>query len=92
MNKIKTKYNKDFPGLYKDELNFLCSVVLIQRLWRQKRIKDLINEYISPKNKDEVNISAYSHREVNVSKLDQTIATQERTSELIRKYHLNINS
>jgi hypothetical protein len=73
--------------LKKRELKFLCSVILIQRLWRQRRIKNLISEFISPRGNIDHNISADSHREANTSKLDLTITTQERTSELIKKYH-----
>lgn len=87
------KYRKEFPGLKKAELKFLCSIVYIQRLWRQRRIKNIISEFFSPRVTIEQNISLDSHRETNNSKLDLTTTTQEQTSELIRKYHhLSISS
>lgn len=81
------KYQREFPGLGEAELRFLCSVVFIQRLWRQRKIKSIISEYLSPRVAIEQNISLDSHRETNNSKLDLTTTTQEQTSELIRKYH-----
>jgi hypothetical protein len=70
------KYRKDLPGLKKVELRFLCSIVLIQRLWRQRRIKHLISEYISPRVNIDQNYSIDSHRETMTSKLDLTTTTQ----------------
>lgn len=78
--KINEKYMKELPGLKKRELKFLCSIVLIQRLWRQHKIKNFISEFLSPRvNTIEPIISADSHREANTSKLDITITTQEHT-------------
>lgn len=47
--KVVDKYRRDFPGLGNTELHFLCSVVFIQRMWRQRRIKNIISEYLSPR-------------------------------------------
>lgn len=82
-----------FPGLCSSELNFLCSIVFIQRIWRERKIKNIISVYLSPRAPIEQHISLDSHRETNNSKLDLTTTTQEMTSELIRKHHqLSISS
>ena len=47
--KVYEKYQRDFPGLKRAELKFLCSIVFIQRLWRQRRIKNIISEFLSPR-------------------------------------------
>ena len=65
--------------------------MLIQRLWRQRKIQNLISEFISPRSNPDCNITTEIQRENNVSKLETTGASQEQTSELIRKYH-NISS
>ena len=91
--KVLEKYRREFPGLGATELDFLCSIVFIQRLWRQRRIKNIISEYLSPRVAIEQHTSLDSHRETNNSKLDLTTTTQEMTSELIRKHHhLSISS
>lgn len=71
------------------ELKFLCCIVMIQRLWRQRRTKHFISDFIMAKRKIETNISADSHRITN--KLDITLTTQENTAELLRKYN-NLNT
>jgi hypothetical protein len=62
-------------------------MVLVQRLWRQRKIKTLISEFISPRSALDQNLTVDSQRDQTLSKLDTTATTQEQTSELIRKYH-----
>ena len=75
-------YWKDLSYLKLQEKRFCCSIILVQRLWRQRWTKRLIRDFITPRNKD-------SARETNfsTSKLD-LLATQEHTSELIKKYNV----
>ena len=40
--KIKAKYRKVYPSLQKSELKVLSAIILIQRLWRQKKVKEMI--------------------------------------------------
>lgn len=40
--KIKQKYYKMYPNLASAEMKVLSAIVLIQRLWRQKKVKDMI--------------------------------------------------
>ena len=47
--KVKEKYRKTFPKLKGNELKVLSAIVLIQRLWRQKKVKDMIGEFLSPR-------------------------------------------
>ena len=47
--KIQDKYRKELPSLKMTELRFFVSIVLIQRLWRQRRIKRIISDFISPR-------------------------------------------
>ena len=42
-DKIAEKYKRELPSLKIYEIKFYCSIVLIQRLWRQKRIKNFIS-------------------------------------------------
>jgi hypothetical protein len=86
--KIQDRYRKELPNLKHAELKFFCSMVLVQRLWRQRKIKSLISEFISPRSSNlDQNLTVDSQREQSLSKLDTTATTQEQTSELIRKYH-----
>lgn len=69
-------------------MSFLCSIVLIQRLWRQSRIKKFINDFISPRSNPECNITGDLGRDSSSPPhLDYTLTTEAQTSELIRKYH-----
>lgn len=81
--KVQEKYYKELPNLKPSELKFYCAIVLVQRLWRQRKIKSLISEFITPRHHHETHIN----RLANTSKLDITTTTQEQTEELIRKYH-----
>ena len=47
--KIKEKYKKTFPKLKIPELKVLSAIVLIQRLWRQRKVKEMIGEFLSPR-------------------------------------------
>ena len=47
--KIKHKYNKMYPKLAEDELKVLAAIVLTQRMLRQKKVKDMIGEFLSPR-------------------------------------------
>lgn len=49
--KIKERYAKYFPNLKSQEQRLLCAVILIQRLWRQKKVKLMIGEFLSPRHK-----------------------------------------
>lgn len=48
-NKIKEKYKKTFPNLKTSELKVLSAIVLIQRLWRQIKVKEMIGEFLTPR-------------------------------------------
>jgi hypothetical protein len=48
--KIIGKYSKLFPNLIREEIRFISCIVLIQRLWRQKKVKEFINDFRSPRN------------------------------------------
>jgi hypothetical protein len=78
--KIQEKYSKIFPDLSSHQMSFLTIVVVIQRLWRQRRTKRMISDFMSPRNLP---------LDQNVSKLDTTLVSQEHTTELIRKYQPN---
>ncbi len=49
--KIKERYAKYFPNLKSQEQRLLCAVILMQRLWRQKKVKLMIGEFLSPRHK-----------------------------------------
>lgn len=85
--KIEEKYRKELPALKTFEVKFYCSIVLIQRLWRQRRIKRFISEFISPRSNPQCNITGDLLRESNSPRFDLTLTTEAQTSELIRKYH-----
>lgn len=85
--KIEERYRRELPNLKQSELKFFCAMVLVQRLWRQRKIKTLISEFISPRSALDQNLTVDSQRDQTLSKLDTTATTQEQTSELIRKYH-----
>lgn len=38
-----------YPKLEHKELKVLAAIVLIQRIWRQKKVKDLIGDFLSPR-------------------------------------------
>lgn len=59
--------------------------MIIQRLWRQRKVKEFISEFITPRSHGQVQ-GVWSNRETVGSKLDVTSITQEQTEELIRKY------
>lgn len=73
--KIEDKYTKDLPSLKLFEMKFFCSIVLIQRLWRQRRIKKFINDFISPRSNPDYSITGFLSREQNGCRLDLTCTT-----------------
>lgn len=62
--KIKEKYNKMYPNLKKAQIKVLSAVVLIQRLWRQTKVKLMIGQFLSPRG---ANTSFTSPRNVHAS-------------------------
>lgn len=83
LRKIKNHYRRELPSFKSHEIKFLCSIILIQRLWRQKRMKKFINNFISPRSL----LKTTDLRDSNNPGLDFTLTTEAQTSELIRKYH-----
>ena len=63
-------------------MKFLCSIVLVQRLWKGRSVKKLIHEYISPRSNPECVLTG-ELRPV----CDLSLTTEAQTAELIRKYH-----
>ena len=47
--KIKAKYRKVYPSLRTSEIKVLSAIILVQRLWRQRKVKEMIGEFLSPR-------------------------------------------
>lgn len=69
--KIKEKYRKVFPNLKIHELKLLSAVVLIQRLWRQTKVKMMIGSFLSPRNV--VPLSSYNQTFGKISLMNSMI-------------------
>lgn len=69
-------------------MKFFCSIVLIQRLFRQRRIKKFISDFISPRSNQICSLTGQFSKEAQQTcRLDITATTEEQTCELIKKYH-----
>lgn len=64
-----------YPKLSTAELKVLCAVVLIQRIWRQKKVKDMIGDFLSP----------------NLFPKPFEVSYGETISNGLKKYHSKIN-
>lgn len=62
------------------EVRFFCSIVLVQRLWKQKRAKKIIQSFIMPLGAG----GEDSGRKVVTEQSQQSLS--ENTSELIEKH------
>jgi hypothetical protein len=69
------------------QMKFFCSIVLVQRLWRQRSIKKFITDFISPRSMIECSNTGQFLKGVDSPRLDFTLTTEAQTLELIRKYH-----
>ena len=64
-------------------MRFFCSIVLVQRLWKQKRAKKIIHSFIKPLGAGVED----SGRKVATEQSQQSLS--ENTSELIEKHRNN---
>lgn len=49
MTKVMKNIQKDYPNLDVSEKKVMCAVIVIQRLWRQKKVKQFFEHYATPK-------------------------------------------
>ena len=40
---------REYPNLESDEKKVMCAVIIIQRLWRQIKVKQFFEHYVTPK-------------------------------------------
>jgi hypothetical protein len=46
---IRNKVEGLYPTLKLSEKKLVCAVILIQRLWRQSKVKNIIGQFLTPK-------------------------------------------
>lgn len=47
--KVMKNIHKDYPNLDGNEKKVICAIIVIQRLWRQKKVKQFFEHYVTPK-------------------------------------------
>jgi hypothetical protein len=46
---IRQRVMLQYPALEVKERRLLCAVILVQRLWRQSRVKNIIGQFLTPR-------------------------------------------
>jgi hypothetical protein len=47
--KVMKNIQRDYPNLEPTEKKVICAVIIIQRLWRQRKVKQFFEHYVTPK-------------------------------------------
>ena len=47
--KVMKNIHRDYPNLDLNQKKVMSAVIIIQRLWRQRKVKQFVEHYVTPK-------------------------------------------
>ena len=65
--KVMKNIQRDYPNLDVTEKKVICAVIIVQRLWRQRKVKQFFQHYVTPKASPECSFRESLNKEVQSS-------------------------
>ena len=73
--KVMKNIQRDYLNLDVGEKRVICAVIIVQRLWRQRKVKQFFEHYVTPKASPECSFRESLQKEVSSSDSTMNLLT-----------------